>query len=276
MPPPIIAIFAGSTGINSKGIGDLSVVYYLFLREMFRNGSTILKINDPDQTPARKPHMTLLHEDFVEKTHETFGESAYTKPKARGRKRASMSNADKTASDRQALYWADCMVRIRDHEDKRAFAEVFEYFAPRVKSFLLKSGTDAVMAEECAQETLVTVWCKCHQFNPARAALSTWIFTIARNKRIDVLRRENRPEPDELPWGDTEEPPAEDILEINQETERVASAVKELPDAQRIVVERAFYAELSHQEIANETGLPLGTIKSRIRLALERLRHTMK
>ena len=93
---------------------------------------------------------------------------------------------------------------------------------------------------------------------------------------LTQLRRNNRPEPEDLPWGNDPEPDASDIIIIQEETTLLAQAVKDLPSKQRSIVERAFYADLSHQEIADETGLPLGTIKSRIRLALQRLRHNMK
>lgn len=173
-------------------------------------------------------------------------------------------------------HWAKCILSVSTEKDEEAFSNLFSHFAPRIKSFLMKSGTDAVLAEECAQETMVTVWHKAHLFDPTRAAASTWIFTIARNKRIDTARRNNRPEPEELPWGNDPEPDASEMIIIQEETTLLAQAVKELPSKQRSIVERAFYADLSHQEIANETGLPLGTIKSRIRLALQRLRQNMK
>jgi len=175
-----------------------------------------------------------------------------------------------------ADHWAKCILSVSSEKDKEAFSSLFTHFAPRIKSFLMKSGTEAIIAEECAQETMVTVWHKAHLFDPTRAAASTWIFTIARNKRIDAVRRNNRPEPEDLPWGNDPEPDASDIIIIQEETTLLAQAVKDLPTKQRSIVERAFYADLSHQEIADETGLPLGTIKSRIRLALQRLRHNMK
>ena len=173
-------------------------------------------------------------------------------------------------------HWAKCIILISQEKDEEAFSSLFAHFAPRIKSFLMKSGAEATVAEECAQETMVTVWHKAHLFDPTRAAASTWIFTIARNKRIDAARRNNRPEPEDLPWGHDPEPDASDIIIIQEETTLLAQAVKDLPSKQRSIVERAFYADLSHQEIADETGLPLGTIKSRIRLALQRLRHNMK
>jgi RNA polymerase sigma factor (sigma-70 family) len=167
------------------------------------------------------------------------------------------------------------MQRVRDHQDRAAFAQVFQYYAPRVKAFLMKSGSDAALAEELAQDVMATVWQKSAQFDPARASLATWIFTIARNRRIDYFRRARRPEPESLDWGNTEEPDQADVYETAQETRRLTEALSSLPDAQRAMIERAFYGDLSHGEIASETGLPLGTIKSRIRLALDRLRQTM-
>ena len=173
-------------------------------------------------------------------------------------------------------HWANCIILISTKKDEEAFSNLFSHFAPRIKSFLMKSGADATTAEECAQDTMVAVWHKAYLFDPTRAAASTWIFTIARNKRIDLARRNNRPEPEDLPWGSDPEPDASDVIMMQQETTLLAEAVKNLPSKQRSIVERAFYADLSHQEIAEETGLPLGTIKSRIRLALQRLRHNMK
>ncbi len=172
--------------------------------------------------------------------------------------------------------WVPHVERIRDNQDQAAFAELFQHFAPRVKAFLMKSGTDASLAEECAQEVMATLWHKAHMFDPSRASVATWIFTIARNRKIDVLRKQRRPEPEELTWGPEAEPDQADVLSLQQESEALRRAIVKLPDAQRELIERAYFGDLSHSEIAAETGLPLGTIKSRIRLALERLRHAMK
>lgn len=172
--------------------------------------------------------------------------------------------------------WIDQIERIRDAKDQAAFAELFAHFAPRVKAFLMKSGADATLAEECAQEVMATLWHKAHMFDPARASVATWIFTIARNRKIDLLRKQRRPEPEELTWGPEAEPDQEDTLVLQQESERLRQALADLPDAQRELIERAYFGDLSHSQIAEQTGLPLGTIKSRIRLALDRLRHEMK
>ena len=166
-------------------------------------------------------------------------------------------------------------MQVRDHQDKAAFAALFRHFAPRVKGFLMKSGASNALAEECAQDVMATLWQKAHLFDPTRASVATWVFTIARNRRIDALRKSRRPEPEELPWGPEPEPDQAEVMEMQQEHERLAVALLHLPEKQRALIEKAYYGDLTHSEIADQTGLPLGTIKSRIRLALDRLRHHM-
>lgn len=171
--------------------------------------------------------------------------------------------------------WVSLLERVHSEQDKAAFAALFRHFAPRVKAFLMKSGAGETLAEECTQEVMATLWQKAHLFDPSRASVSTWIFTIARNRKIDALRRQKRPEPEDLPWGPEAEPDQADVMSLRQESEKLADAVAKLPEKQRKLIEKAYFGDLSHSEIAAETGLPLGTIKSRIRLALERLRHAM-
>jgi RNA polymerase sigma factor (sigma-70 family) len=186
----------------------------------------------------------------------------------RKKERVLVESADKAE-------WAGLLVRVRDHQDRAAFAALFRHFAPRVKAFLMKSGASAALAEECAQEVMATLWQKAHLFDPARASVATWVFTIARNKRIDALRKARRAEPEELDWGPEAEPDQAEAMEAQEETDRLGRALASLPEKQRKLIERAYYGDLSHSEIAAETGLPLGTIKSRIRLALDKLRHHM-
>ncbi len=171
--------------------------------------------------------------------------------------------------------WLCVMARIRTERDQAAFAELFRHFAPRVKGMLIKSGSDPATAEECAQEVMATVWNKAAMFDPSRASLAAWIYAIARNRRIDMVRRASRPEPEDLPWGPEAEPDQADALAFQQESRALADAVRKLPEKQRSLVERAFFGDMTHGEIAEVTGLPLGTIKSRIRLALDRLRREM-
>ncbi len=165
--------------------------------------------------------------------------------------------------------------RVREMKDRDAFAQLFRHFAPRVKAFLMKSGANEGLAEETTQEVMATLWTKAHMFDPSRASVSTWVFTIARNRKIDALRRMKRPEPEDLTWGPEAEPDQADVMTLRQESEKLVEAIAALPEKQRVLIQRAYFGDLTHAEIAEETGLPLGTIKSRIRLALERLRHAM-
>lgn len=182
----------------------------------------------------------------------------------------------KTLSIQTETDWASLMIAVRDHQDRAAFASLFRHFAPRVKAFLMKGGFPAAQAEDCAQDVMATLWQKAHLFDPTRASVATWVFTIARNRRIDLVRKDRRPEPEDLYWiGDGEEPDQAEVYEAEEETRRLAEAIGDLPDKQQDLIRRAFYGDLSQSEIAAETGLPLGTIKSRIRLALDRLRARM-
>ncbi len=171
--------------------------------------------------------------------------------------------------------WVAEMVLIRRDRCEASFAAIFRHFAPRLKAFLMRSGLDPALSEEVVQDVMQSVWRKADRFDPTRASVSTWIYTIARNRRIDVLRRHARPEPEDLPWGPEEEPDQAEVIGLKQESETLRDALKTLPEKQRILVEKAYFGDLSHSEIAAETGLPLGTIKSRIRLALERLRRAL-
>ncbi|PVH28520.1 RNA polymerase subunit sigma [Pararhodobacter oceanensis] len=167
------------------------------------------------------------------------------------------------------------MLAVAQSQDEAAFAALFSHFAPRLKGFLMKSGAAPAQAEDCVQDVMATVWRKAAMFDPARANVSTWIFTIARNRRIDLLRRDRRPEPEDLPWGPEPEPDQIDALALQQDSEHLGAALKALPDDQRELIEKAYFGDLSHGEIARVTGLPLGTIKSRIRLAIRKLRQSM-
>lgn len=172
--------------------------------------------------------------------------------------------------------WAGHVRQIAERRDQAAFAVLFAHFAPRVKGFLIRSGLGEAQAEDCTQEVMAVLWQKAGLFDPARATVATWVFTIARNRRIDLLRKQARPEPEDLPWGPEPEPEQAEALGRQQEAERLATALAELPQAQRDLVEAAYFGDLSQSEIAEKTGLPLGTVKSRLRLALEKLRHAMK
>lgn len=168
------------------------------------------------------------------------------------------------------------MLAVRDKRDRTAFAALFDHFAPRLKGMIMRSGIPAHQAEEIVQDVMLTVWRKASMFDPHRAQVAAWIYQIARNRQIDIVRKERRPEPDELVEDPPEEPDASQILALEQEAAELKNALSRLSDEQREMIEKAYLGELTHQEIGRQTGLPLGTIKSRIRLGLERLRHELK
>lgn len=170
--------------------------------------------------------------------------------------------------------YAALVLAIAERGDRDAFRNLFDHYAPRVKGYLVRLGLDAGRAEELAQEVLVTVWRKAGSFDARRASVSTWIFRIARNRRIDVYRRDRTADIDgEDPALKPPEAasPYEEVG-AGQQQRRIAAALLDLPQEQRDLVRRAFYDDLSHSEIAEATGLALGTVKSRLRLAFTKLR----
>lgn len=185
--------------------------------------------------------------------------------------------ADHTPTlDREAQ--AALVEAIAARADKAAFAALFRHFAPKIKGYLMKIGTDRGQAEELTQEVMLTVWRKAASFDRRQASAATWMFTIARNRRIDVLRRERRPELDPSdPMLVPDEPAAPDErLDALEREGRVARALQALPKDQADLVHEAFFLAKSHSQIAEETKIPLGTVKSRLRLAFGRLRKAME
>lgn len=180
-------------------------------------------------------------------------------------------------SDAQPDY-AGLIEKIAAEQDRAAFADLFRHFAPRLKGYLVRLGASDGQAEEVLQEALLTVWRKAHLFDRKKAAASTWIFTIARNRRIDILRKRKFPEieaedPSLVP--DPPRAPDEEVIDL-REGEAVRAALEKLPEEQRELVRLAFYSGWSHSKIAEDTNLPLGTVKSRLRLAFSRLRNELE
>lgn len=169
------------------------------------------------------------------------------------------------------------LLAVRDQRDKQAFAQLFDHYAPRLRAMLMRSGMSAAVTDDLVQEVLLTTWQKAAQFDPTRAQASAWIYRIARNRQIDLIRRERRPMPDAVMAGEEDsEPDASQMLALDQETGKLREALERLTPDQRAMIEQAYLGDLTHTEIRQRTGLPLGTIKSRIRLGLERLRHELK
>lgn len=175
----------------------------------------------------------------------------------------------------EALEMDALLGRVAAHQDKAAFAILFTHFAPRVKAYLLRLGASSGVAEELAQEALLSVWRKAHLFDPAKASAATWLFTIARNLRIDAIRREKRPELDPEDFMPEPDADADAGLMLAEDEGRLRLALKELPADQIQVVELSFFADKPHSQIAAELGIPLGTVKSRLRLAMGRLKRAM-
>ncbi|MBL8584615.1 MAG: sigma-70 family RNA polymerase sigma factor [Rhizobiaceae bacterium] len=170
---------------------------------------------------------------------------------------------------------ARLMAAVAGERNRSAFAKLFDYYAPRLKSFMMRSGMTSPVAEDLAQETMLLVWKKASYFDPLRAGVSTWIFTIARNVRIDRLRREGRPSAaDSLDPSDEPEEPAsaEASIMAAERDERVRAAIAMLPGEQAEILRMAYFGDKAQSEIARDLGIPLGTVKSRTRLALNRLR----
>jgi RNA polymerase sigma factor (sigma-70 family) len=162
--------------------------------------------------------------------------------------------------------------------DQKAFAELFDYFAPRIKSYLQRLGMEPGQAEELTQEVMIVLWHKAGLFDPAKSSLATWLFRIARNRRIDAFRRDKSAllDPDDPALQPSQPEAADDIVEAEERDERVRKAMLDLPEEQAVLVRQAFFLGRSHSQIAEDTGLPLGTVKSRIRLAFARLRRTLE
>jgi RNA polymerase sigma-70 factor (ECF subfamily) len=161
--------------------------------------------------------------------------------------------------------------------DLDAFNSLFDRYAGRVKAFLMRGGASDHDADEIAQDVMVSVWRRAASFDPDRAAASTWIFAIARNRRIDLMRRVRRPAPDpEDPLFQRDpEPDGLVVITAAERDARVRASLATLSAEQHAVLQLAFYEGLSHGEIAERCDLPLGTVKSRIRLAFRHLREAL-
>ena len=174
----------------------------------------------------------------------------------------------------------DNLVAIGDRRDEEAFADVYSYYAGRVKSFLMGKGMADEIAEELTQEIMLTVWRRAESYDPKKAAASTWLFTIARNRRIDYLRGNSRIEvelDDEmLDVEATENDPQAKFVSDAQAAKQLERALEKLPQEQRQVMHLSYFRGQSHGAIAKWLDLPIGTVKSRIRLAMQAVRASLQ
>lgn len=173
--------------------------------------------------------------------------------------------------------WDTMIERVGQNQDKEAFSALFAHFSPFLKAFLIKSGgVTPESAEELVQETMIKVWRKAPTFSASQASASTWIYTIARNTRIDWLRKQNRQNPDDLNaddlYDEREDPtPYSSLVQIRNK-KHIDEQLGKLPDEQAEVLKMMYFQGKSGQQVADSLGLPLGTVKSRIRLALNKMK----
>ncbi len=176
--------------------------------------------------------------------------------------------------------WKELVWLVATKGDVQAFARLFDHFAPRIEAYLIRLGQDQGRAEEIAQEVMTTLWQKAGQYDPLQASVSTWLYRIARNRNIDAGRRRRDASIDPhssvfLEIIDRENG-ADEKLSAGEEASIVVRVIETLPEEQRRLIVLAFYEGMSHSEIASLTGQPLGTVKSRIRLAFARMRHLLE
>ena len=173
---------------------------------------------------------------------------------------------------------SELLIAVAEHKDRKAFIRLFEHFGPRVKSYLKRLGVNDSEADDLMQEVMLTVWRRAEQFDCRKARASTWIFTITRNKRIDAIRRERRPELDPNDPAlvpDRDDDPSE-AVSANEWRAAIKRAIDEVPEEQAKLLRMSFFEDKTHDAIASELDLPLGTVKSRIRLAVAKLRRSLE
>jgi RNA polymerase sigma-70 factor (ECF subfamily) len=192
-----------------------------------------------------------------------------------------MKNTHLTRTDvpqmADAQDWNTRLKTVGETQDKASFSLLFEHFSPRLKSFLLKAGNlSEESAEELVQETMIKVWRRSSTYSPAQATASTWIYTIARNTRIDWFRKQSRENPEALNADDIydnneDESPYSTLVQTRR-NDRISQQLQELPREQSEVLRMMYLRGMSGQQISDAMGLPLGTVKSRTRLALAKLK----
>lgn len=195
-----------------------------------------------------------------------------------------------TSSDPGAGHWVECLARVANDQDRQAFRELFDHFAPLVRSFAYKVPAleqPDVFADELVQETMLKVWTRADTFDSRLASPGTWIFTIARNMRIDLLRKQarhvvntvsiNRDDDDDAIdmediWFEDENSDVFNHLARQRSRDMIHESLKTLPAEQAFILQKVYLEDKSHSEVAHELSLPLGTVKSRVRLALNKLK----
>ncbi len=184
------------------------------------------------------------------------------------------------AKTQTASTWNELLVKLGEERDRPSFKQLFRHFAPLIKSYFiakLPSQHSDTMVDELVQEVMFKVWQKANTYDPAKAAASTWIFTLARNTHIDMLRRYSKFSTTtsietEAAWEDTTDNGPLTHLQHHRNQQTIKQSLEQLPSEQALVIQKVYIESKSHSEVANELGLPLGTVKSRVRLALNKLK----
>lgn len=187
---------------------------------------------------------------------------------------AGRPDADRADADR----FGGLVHAVAQDRDRTAFAALFRHFAPKILHYCLRLGADRGTAEELVQDVMLTVWLKAASFDPAQATVGTWVFTIARNRRIDRLRKEMRPapDPDDPAMTPSSLATPEETAQMVQSSRQLQDAIETLAENQSEVLRRSYFLEQTHEEIAEDTEVPLGTVKTRLRLALSHLKRSMR
>ena len=168
--------------------------------------------------------------------------------------------------------------KFQINKDRKDFEIIFRYYAPRIKSLLIKGGADSAQAEDIMHDTMINVWEKLHMYNSEKGSFSSWIFTIARNNKIDLLRKKSS-----KPYTDiyeieiaSEKDNGQDIAEQKSLSQQVKNAINLLPSKQKKVIELSFMNDMTQDEIASKLDIPIGTVKSRMRLAYQKMKDNLK
>jgi RNA polymerase sigma-70 factor (ECF subfamily) len=180
------------------------------------------------------------------------------------------------SADQGPAQFEALIVAVADQRDRQAFTTLFAHFAPRVKAYLTRGGMSSALAEDLMQDVLLTVWNKAALFDPRRASAQAWIFGIARNLKIDTLRRGGLAIPGPDPSEEIQVPLADTLVAAEQTSRSIRRAIDALPAEQVEILRLAFFEDLTHGEIETALGVPLGTVKSRLRLAMAKLRRALK
>lgn len=194
------------------------------------------------------------------------------------------SMALEVSTKKPTSYWNEHLIKVGNTQDRRSFKALFEHFGPLLKSYFMSKFPNQYslqMMDELVQETMIKVWQKSNSYDQGKAAASTWIFTLARNTRIDMLRRQNKYanttsiETEEI-WEDSTENGPYLLLQNHRQADDIQDCLQKLPEEQALVIRKVYMECKSHSEVAEELSLPLGTVKSRVRLAQNKLQALIK